>query len=514
VLERRLLDLGPGDRACLTVYVQERRRSATRDNIPYAELLVCDRSGRLKAHKWDLKEDEWAVLSTARFLSVVARARVPKGARPGQAVSLSIESFHEAPDVSERDFLPEPRGDTSEHWGRLSALVRRVSDADLVRLLQALFGDKAFRRDYCLAPAAQHRHHPYPGGLVEHSVEVAELCLAVCDRVGHLNCDILIAGALLHDVGKLREMRCDLPGYEFTADGGLLGHVSLGADLVREAIADLEGFSEDVRQRLLHLILSHHGRKEWGAPVEPATPEALLLHTCDQISVQMFYCREAHRTAGNDAFVWVPALERRLYLGQRNACDEAGVPEQTGPLQAPEMRDLPGAGLSDDAPVSDNPFTDEVFNIGYPDRPALRIVPGGAQEADILPEMVALPIYGCIAAGTAIRSEQNLEGFRAVLLEGRRETEDFFLRVSGDSMRDAHILDGDLVRVRPGPEAREGDIVAALLDGDVTVKRFHRNEDGILLRAENPAHPDIPVRDAEAFDIQGIVVGLVRERIA
>ena len=500
--ERRLMDLDPGDRACLTVYVLERRRSTTRDNVPYAELVVCDRSGRLTAHKWDMTEGEWAVLSTARFLSIVARARPPRGSHTGNTPTISIESFQEAPEVNERDFLPEPRGDTSEHWGRLTALVRQLNDPGLVRLLQALFGDKDFRREYCLAPAAQRRHHPYPGGLVEHSVEVAELCLAVCDRMGNLNRDLLIAGALLHDVGKLREMRCDMPGYEFTADGGLLGHVSLGADLVREAMAGLDGFPEDARQRLLHLILSHHGRKEWGAPVEPATPEALLLHTCDQISVQMYYCREAHKTAGKDQFVWVPALERRLYLGPRNACDEPG---------APEVLDSDLASVD---PLAGNPFTDEVFEIGLPDRPPLRIVPGGIEASDGLPEMMALPIYGSIAAGAAIRSEQNLEGFRAVLLEGRREADDFFLRVSGDSMRDAHILDGDLVRVRPCAEAREGDIVAALIDGDVTVKRFHHDGEGILLRAENPAHADIPIRTEDAFHVQGIVVGLIRERVA
>lgn len=491
--QRKLADLEPGERACLTVYILERRSTVTRDGAPYAEMTVCDRTGRMKARKWNLTDPEWDVLVNACFLDVVGRAREGWNAKPGAPLELAIESFQEATDQDPRDFLPQPRCDVHQEWNRFSTLVHNITEPDLARLLRAVFKDPERQRAYRDAPGAQSRHHAYPGGLLEHSVEVAELCLAVSERIDHLDGDLLVAGALLHDVGKIREMQVDIPGYAFTADGGLLGHVMLGADLIREATAGLEGFSEDTRNRLLHLILSHHGRREWGAPVEPATAEALLLHSCDQISVQMFYCRDAQRQPSNDLFVWAPSLERRLYMAP---------PVQT---EAPAEPDgLPA-----------NPFSDEAFIIPGMDGgpPPLRILAGDLAGADSLPEMMVLPIYGSIAAGSAIRAEQNLEGFHAVSVTGRRDADDFLLRVTGESMRDAHILDGDLVRVRPHAEARDGDIVAALVNSEVTVKRLRRSPDGVVLEAENPEFADIPVGETDALEIQGVVVGLVRDHM-
>lgn len=478
-----LTDLSEGTRGRLIVYVLDRQRRSTTDRKPYAELTVCDRSGRCRAVKWDLTEDEWAILSDAEYLE--AEGTMKSYRRRGESLpSFNIDRFRIVQDQNPADFLPAFPEDTELHWQRCTELVRGVADPDLQALLRSLFGDEDFRRRYCHAPAAQARHHAYRGGLMEHSVEVADLCLSVCDHLPDLDRDLLIAAALLHDVGKIEEIRADRPGYEFTADGALMGHITLGADLVRERIAGLPGFSDDTRQRLLHLILSHHGKKEWGSPVEPATAEALLLHACDQISVQMFYCAEARERAGSHPFAWVDGLERRVYLPRREV---SATPEGDG--------------------ADPFPFTEGAFRIEPPRQPAAAPAFPGEWEG-----MALLPIYGCIAAGSAIRVEQNLEGFRAATAENDGG-DDFYLRVSGDSMRDAHILDGDLVRVRPNAAVREGSIVAALVDGDATVKRFQRGGGGVILKAENPDYPDIVPASVEDFSIQGVVVGLVRERL-
>jgi SOS regulatory protein LexA len=206
----------------------------------------------------------------------------------------------------------------------------------------------------------------------------------------------------------------------------------------------------------------------------------------------MFYCRDAAahaEKAGETSFQWVAALERRMRFPQGVA---DGRPQGCADGDADD-----GAGR----------WWEEAG------RPEIRIVAGGLADEGP-PQMAAFPIYGAIAAGSAIRSEQNLEGYLALPMNGRAESEDFLLRVTGDSMRDAHILDGDIVRVRPhAGEPREGDIVAAVINGDATVKRFHRVPSGVVLKAENPAHADIPVAPADDFSVQGVVVGLLREHI-
>jgi 3'-5' exoribonuclease len=484
-----LAQLTIGQQGETLMYIVECTRRFTQKNAAYADLTVCDSSGRRRAIKWNLTDQEAAALATGAVIHAMVEAIAPYNQPQGTEPDLNIRRFHPATDCNPKDFLPPRRSDSNADWARFGDLVRSIAQPDLARLLRCLFRDEAFRTDFCRAPAAQNRHHPYPGGLLEHSVEVAELCLDACRRLGGLDRDLLLTGGLLHDIGKTREMAFDTPGYSFTEAGGLLGHVMLGAEMVREAILTLPGFDPAVQRGLQHLILSHHGRKEWGAPVEPATPEALLLHSCDQISVQMFYCRDAMRTASNSPFQWVRTLDRRMYLTPCEASDE------TAPARSGE------AGRGADAW-----YEEDV-------RPEIRIVAGGLSEGET-PQMAALPIYGCIAAGAGIRCEQNLEGFLALPMTGRGDADDFLLRVTGDSMRDAHILDGDIVRIRPhAGQPREGDIVAALVNGDATVKRFHRDGGRILLKAENPAHRDIPVAPTDDFSIQGVVVGLLREHV-
>lgn len=469
------------------VYIVECTHKVAKSRSPFAILTVRDASAERRAIKWDLTDAEAGQLRRGAVVRALVTAGQPYKSSAPQP-DLTIQRFEPVPDADTRHFLPPRVSDSEEDWRRFGTLVKSVTEPDLARLLRRLFQDKDVRTAFTDAPAAKNRHHSYPGGLLEHSVEVAELALDACSRIGGLDRDLILTGALLHDIGKIHEMDCYEPGYPFTESGSLKGHVILGADMVREATLGLPGFDHGLSEALQHLILSHHGRKEWGAPVEPATAEAVLLHNCDQISVQMFYCRDAARTADGEAFHWVANLERYMFLTPRL-------------LQAPER-----AGSEDG---TDSPWWEENS------RPEIRIVAGGLANEDGPPQMAALPIYGCIAAGSAIRAEQNLEGYLALPLTHHADAGDFLLRVTGDSMRDAHILDGDLVRVRPrSTEPRDGEIVAALVNGDATVKRFHRQGDGVLLKAENPAFMDIPVASSDDLSIQGIIVGLVREHVA
>jgi 3'-5' exoribonuclease len=484
-----LEQIAVGQSGDVLVYVLECTAGVARNGKPFRKVLVTDRSGRRWAHKWDITAAECGLLvndATAR-LRVTAKEPYKGGRDP----ELTIEACEAAPDADAAHFMPGGRSpaQADADWKQFGRLARSVGQPDLARLMRGIFRDKDVRAAFCAAPAAHANHHAYPGGLLEHTVEVAELAMDACRRLGSMDRDLLLTGALLHDIGKIREIDGTRPGYPFTDSGSLVGHVMLGSEMVGTAAQALEmPVDPALVCAVQHMILSHHGRKEWGAPVEPATPEAILLHNCDYISAQMFYCRDAAGRASESAFQWVPALDRRMYLS-------------------------PAACRAPDADTAAHGADDGALWWEEAARPEIRIVAGGLADEDP-PQMAAFPIYGCIAAGSAIRSEQNLEGYLALPMNGRAESEDFLLRVTGDSMRDAHILDGDIVRVRPpAGEPREGDIVAAVINGDATVKRFHRVPEGVVLKAENPAHADIPVTPADDFSVQGVVVGLLREHI-
>jgi 3'-5' exoribonuclease len=484
----QLLDqLAAGQSGEVLVYVLECAPGVARNGKPFRKVLVTDRSGRRWAHRWEITGAESRLLVKDAAVRACVTAKEPyKG---GGDPELTIESFEAAPDADAAAFMPGGRSsaEADADWKRFGRLARSIGHPDLARLMRGIFSDKDVRGAFRAAPAAHVKHHAYPGGLLEHTVEVAELAMDACRRLGAMDRDLLLTGALLHDIGKIRELDCARPGYPFTDSGNFMGHVTLGSQMVGIAAQALEMPLEPALVcAVQHLILSHHGLKEWGAAVEPATPEAILLHNCDYISAQMFYCRDATGRASEPSFQWVPALDRRMYL-------------------SPAAGRAPETGGADDGP--DAPWWEEAG------RPEIRIVAGGLADEGP-PQMAAFPIYGAIAAGSAIRSEQNLEGYLALPMNGRAESEDFLLRVTGDSMRDAHILDGDIVRVRPhAGEPREGDIVAAVINGDATVKRFHRVPSGVVLKAENPAHADIPVAPADDFSVQGVVVGLLREHI-
>ena len=148
-------------------------------------------------------------------------------------------------------------------------------------------------------PAAKSIHHAYRGGLLEHVVTMAELASDVCARYAELDRDLMLLGVLLHDLGKLREIGA-MPANDCTLEGQLVGHIVLGQNLLHDACAALDGtVPRQLEMHLEHLILSHHGRREWGSPVEPATPEALALHAIDNLDSKLAQLRGVRRSEGS-----------------------------------------------------------------------------------------------------------------------------------------------------------------------------------------------------------------------
>jgi 3'-5' exoribonuclease len=210
----------------------------------------------------------------------------------------------------EADFVPTTPQDIDELWRRLGALypgvltrepLRRLAEETLARHGEAL-------REH---PAAKTIHHAYRGGLLEHVVSMAELAARVCDHYAEVDRDLLLVGVLFHDLGKLRELG-PMPVNDYTLEGQLVGHVVIGHGMLLECCAAVPGFPADLRLRLEHLVLSHHGQRQYGSPTEPSTPEAFVLSSIDELDSRLCQLRDVRRQGGG--LQYVRGLGRSVYL--------------------------------------------------------------------------------------------------------------------------------------------------------------------------------------------------------
>ena len=196
------------------------------------------------------------------------------------------------PDIA----IKKPDIDAEKLYIGIADLARKeISDTTLFALVKRIYSDIVSKPSILAAPAAKGMHHTYPGGLLEHTLSVANLCVAYADQYADLDRQVLIAGALLHDIGKVYEYKIqdNGPGLTIwrTDDGVMLGHIVMGLQVLQEGYGhlDIQGFDIDdgVRQHLMHLIASHHGKLEFGSPVEPKTKEAWALHFADHMDATM-----------------------------------------------------------------------------------------------------------------------------------------------------------------------------------------------------------------------------------
>jgi 3'-5' exoribonuclease len=206
---------------------------------------------------------------------------------------------------------PRPIGDM---WAELAAHVEAVRDPHLRVLLTRVLRDH--EADLKEWPAAVHIHHAYRGGFLEHILQMADVGRAIARAYG-ANEDLVLAGVVLHDIGKLQELSYEHGSVSYTRDGNLIGHIGLGLILAREAITAIPGFPDGLRAQVEHLIASHHGTRDHGSPVEPKTIEAFILAMTDDLDAKINQVRRAVREdAGDEEFTaWHKRLGRVLFKG-------------------------------------------------------------------------------------------------------------------------------------------------------------------------------------------------------
>ena len=182
------------------------------------------------------------------------------------------------------NLLPKGNFNEQEYITRLQNLIKTVRNPGLRALLETIFSGNLYDK-FIMNPAGMRMHHAYIGGLLQHSVDVAGIAIALAEQIGNVDKDLVVAGALLHDIGKLREISSQI-GFPYTNEGRLLGHIAMSIIIVQEAAAKLKMPAARLEQ-LQHILLSHHGDNEKGSPVECATKEAFIVHYADEIDAIM-----------------------------------------------------------------------------------------------------------------------------------------------------------------------------------------------------------------------------------
>jgi 3'-5' exoribonuclease len=256
-------------------------RQQKNNNQDYLRLTLGDRSGSVAALSFQDTDKNWHTFNQGDY--VLVRGVVKEYAGRPQIKLTRVQVLPED-GVDSRDFLPSADRDADEMYEELFGWVRSIADPHIKHLLEAIFGDEEIAGRFRMAPAAKGMHHAYIGGLLSHTLSVIGLCHRVAGHYGPpaVNHDLLLAGAMLHDLGKAWELDWQR-GFDYTDSGRLLGHIVEESFLVNRYIERIEGFPEELRMQLLHIVLSHHGTYEFGSPRRPKTVEALILHYVDDL---------------------------------------------------------------------------------------------------------------------------------------------------------------------------------------------------------------------------------------
>ncbi len=286
-------------------------------NGEFLSVILQDATGRLTARVFDEVERLKSEFETGDFVKVQGRTSLYNG-----RLQLIVDRIRRVnPDQDrlqgfrEEDCVMSAPRPLEEMWEELQALVARVGDPHVRALLERLAREHETKLR--VWPAAQTVHHAYRGGFLEHVLKIAQVAEALADAYG-ANRDVVIAGAILHDIGKLQELQYD-HATVYSREGNLVGHIALGLVMVQNAAAAVPGFPPALLAEIAHIVVSHHGSTEFGSPVEPMTVEAFILSMADDLDAKIHQVRQAIQDdTGDGEFTgYHPRLGRVLYKGPR-----------------------------------------------------------------------------------------------------------------------------------------------------------------------------------------------------
>lgn len=268
---------------------KSRQTMKSRNGKNYLSLKLQDKTGMVDAKVWDLNNDIQSFQEND-FIKVDAFVTTFNN-----ELQLNVKRVRRSREgeYDPADFVPSTDKNIDEMYDQLMGYIKTMKNPYLKKLLEEIFlRHPVISKEFKYHSAAKAMHHSFRGGLVEHTLSVTQLCDFLAPRYNYVNRDILVASAMLHDVGKVLELS-DFPTNDYTDDGQLLGHLILGSELIRDAAAKIDGFPKRLESLMKHCMLSHHGEYEYGSPKLPSTPEAFLLHCADNLDAKTKMIEEA-----------------------------------------------------------------------------------------------------------------------------------------------------------------------------------------------------------------------------
>lgn len=278
-----IVDLKCGDEIEDIFYCKQKTLGTAKNGSNYYAVLLQDNSGTINAKIWDINNRLILDFNTGDFIKVKGTV---SSFNNNLQITITEASLVETSDININDFCPVTPKDIEELESKLHQYVDTIENEYLNKLLRCFFDNEKFMNRFKTASAAKTVHHAYIGGLLEHSVTVADICEALSSIYPKVNRDLIITAALCHDIGKVREISA-FPENDYTDVGQLLGHIYMGAEMIDVQVRKIDNFPKPLLNELKHCILAHHGTLEYGSPQTPKLIEAQLLYMADSTDAKM-----------------------------------------------------------------------------------------------------------------------------------------------------------------------------------------------------------------------------------
>ena len=359
-----LADAKPGDYLDDVFVIANKQLSASRAGKPFIKALLSDRTLQVAARMWDAKPEWFDAMPDGGFIRAAGRVENYQ-----DNLQFVIERFdHVDPaEVRVEDLLPVTKRDIGQMFARVGELLAPITNRHLKAVVQAYLDDEKLMARFRKAPAAVSFHHAFIGGLLEHTLNAMEVASAACPFYPALNRDLVVAGIFLHDLAKTWELSYDA-AFSYTDGGQLVGHIVKGAlwleDKVRAAQKSLgEPVPRKLTDLLQHIILSHHGEREFGAAVTPATPEAIAVHVFENLDAKLIPALAATRGEGAGSGDWTEylrAFNGRLYRPDLFKGERPETPGEPSAMPSDTTVESNGSATPAERPMLTNPLFGEM----------------------------------------------------------------------------------------------------------------------------------------------------------
>ncbi len=304
-----------GDRISDIYLCKSKSIAMTKNGKEYGNVILQDKTGQMDSKIWDLASGGIEDFDAMDYVDVTGQVVTFNG-----SLQLKIDRVRIAREgeYMPSDYVPCSRFDINEMFEELMGYVKSVKNPYISQLLNKFFvEDQEFIRKFKNVSAAKTVHHGFAGGLLEHSLSVTRLCGNMADNYDFLNRDLLVACAMLHDAGKVKELS-EFPKNDYTDEGNYIGHIVIGYEMIKEKIAQIEGFPAMLASQIGHCILSHHGELEYGSPKKPEIAEALALSMADNMDAKMETMREVLAAKNSEEWLgynkWLEANIRKTII--------------------------------------------------------------------------------------------------------------------------------------------------------------------------------------------------------